>query len=183
MATLLISAQWIKDNGLTGANVDVKVIEPTIEEVQDQFIHPILGTALYEQIKAQVLTTVSSANVTLLDTYIAPCIMRFVEAELQYSNTYKSANKGTVTKNADHSVTPSIGELISVAKERRNKAEWYAQRITNFLEANTATYPLYLNQTRLDAIYPNRTSYQSGIWLGGNEGDCIPEEDRWRRIR
>lgn len=179
-----LSIEVLKARGLVGENVDVKILVPTIEEVQDQYIHPVLGTALYEDLKARVqagtVASGSPAYTTLLDDYIIPCMIRYVEAELQDVNTYKMAQKGTQVKNADNNQPASMGDLISISESRRNKAEWYAQRITDYLAANQAAYPKYGAQSRTDAIYPSGTSYSTGLWLGNDAEKNISREEKWR---
>jgi hypothetical protein len=182
-----LSIETLKSRGLIGDNVDVKVILPIIEEVQDQYIQPIVGTSLYEDLKARVNAgTVSSGSpsyTTLLDDYIIPCMIRYAEAEILQVNTFKIAQKGTQTKNGEHNQPATMSEMINIEQGRRNKAEWYAQRITDYLIANINTYPKYQSQTRTDAIYPNGTSYESGIYLGDSDDECTPREEKWREIR
>jgi hypothetical protein len=179
-----LSIEVLKARGLVGENVDVKILVPTIEEVQDQYIHPILGTALYEDIKARVeagtVANGSPSYTTLLDDYIIPCMIRYAEAELQDVNTYKIAQKGTQVKSADHNQPASMNDLLSIAESRRNKAEWYAQRITDYLVANQSGYPKYGAQSRADAIYPNGTSYSTGLWLGSDGENSISREEKWK---
>ena len=178
-----LSIEVLKARGLVGENVDAKVILPIIEEVQDQYIHPILGTGLYEDIKARVNAgTVGSGSpvyTTLIEDYIIPCMIRYVEAEIQDVNTFRLANKGTQTKKAEDTKPASLGELASLSDSRRNKAEWYAQRITDYLLANQDIYPKYFAQTRTDAIYPNETSYGTGLWLGEDDGENVSREEDW----
>jgi hypothetical protein len=179
-----LSIEVLKARGLVGENVDVKILVPTIEEVQDQYIHPILGTALYEDIKGRVeagtVPSGSPAYTTLLDDYIIPCMIRYVEAELQDVNTYKIVQKGTQVKSADNNQPAGMSDLLSIADSRRNKAEWYAQRITNYLVANQAQYPKYGAQSRTDAIYPIGTSYSTGLWLGNSSEANNTREEDWR---
>jgi hypothetical protein len=178
-----LSIEVLRARGLVGDNVDSKIIVPVIEEVQDLYIHPILGTELYEDLKARVNAgTVASGSpvyTTLLEEYIIPCMIRYVEAEIQDVNTYRLANKGTQVKSADKSKPASMSDLITIAENRRNKAEWYAQRITDYLAANQVTYTKYNTQTRTDAIYPNDTSYSSGLWLGSDSGENESWEEQW----
>jgi hypothetical protein len=182
-----LSIEVLKARGLVGENVDAKVLIPTIEEVQDQYIHPILGTALYEDLKARVdAGTVASGNpvyTTLIEEYILPCMIRYVEGELQVNNSYKQSNKGTQVKTSDHNNPANVSDLIDIANKRFDKAEWYAQRLTDYLVANQTTYTKYVTQTRDDAIYPNKTSYDTGIYLGDDCDDCPPpREEQWREI-
>ena len=73
---LFISEKYLKENSIISENVDFKQLKPEIIAIQDIYIEPLLGTGLYREIKAQIIAgTVSSANQTLLDTMISPCLM------------------------------------------------------------------------------------------------------------
>ena len=49
----------------------------------------------------------------------------------------------------------------------KNDAEWYTERITRYLQENHASYPLFDNPpTAIDTIYPNGSSYETGMALG-----------------
>lgn len=187
--TLLLSVEALKKRSQISENVEVKVLTPIIEEMQDLHIHSIVGTALYEDLKSRVAAgSVASGNpvyTTLLDDYIVPCLVRYIESEVHEINTFKIANKGTQVKNSDNNQPASVSDMLALADNRKNKAEWYAQRVTDYLMANQTTYPKYQTQTRNDALYPNGTSYDSGLWLGDSGcDDCPPSrEERWRDPR
>jgi hypothetical protein len=54
---LLISVDTIKERTPIHDNVDEKLIYPEIKLAQDMFIHPILGTALYDKLISDIDTT------------------------------------------------------------------------------------------------------------------------------
>ena len=47
---LLISEDILKDRTAIHGNIDPKLLFPEIKVAQDMYIHPILGTALYDKI-------------------------------------------------------------------------------------------------------------------------------------
>ena len=68
---MLLSEATLKAESVLQDNVDMKVVTPTIYDVQTFYILPILGTALYNEIVEQVRTSsVSSALVTVLASNI-----------------------------------------------------------------------------------------------------------------
>ena len=72
---LFISETYLKDSSYIDENVDIKLIRNSILETQDMRILPILGTALYEQLKTQIqANTKTTLNNTLLDTYVKPAL-------------------------------------------------------------------------------------------------------------
>lgn len=182
--TRLISIERLKEISLINDNVDAKVIAPHILQCQDIYIQPLLGTALYNDLKTQIETdnTLSTKPLykTLLDDYIHLCLTWYIECEILSSNTYKIANKAVLTKSSDNSQPASLSEIFSLRDDMKNKAEWYAQRLAEYLSANSDDYPLYLQSQDLDGIYPKPTAYSTGIYLGGGGNDC---KDRWYKRR
>lgn len=159
---LFISEKYLKDNSIISENVDFKQLKPEIIAIQDIYIEPLLGTGLYREIKAQIVAgTVSSANQTLLDTMISPCLMWYIMAFSPIALSYKYANKGVLTKQGGDSSNPAtLDELNNVTSEYKNRAEAYAERLIKFLLENHNTYPLYNNPgTGIDVIIPKRAGY------------------------
>jgi hypothetical protein len=167
MAVLLISETKLKENSFINENVDDKLIRATIIQVQDMQIHPILGTGLYNEIKSQITSNnVSAANVTLLQDYIQPVIIWWVQADGTIPLTYKIMNKSIVKRNSENSNPAELDELFAIADNFKNKAEFYTKRLVKFLQANTDTYPLYLNPGNdVDTLHPYRQAYQTGMNL------------------
>ena len=163
-------------------NVDPKLIKPTIKQAQDMFIEPILGTGLYIELQTQIADNdVSVLNATLLDNYITDCLCWYVASEMVMSLGFKLTNKNVLKKTSENSDVPSISELFDVMEYYKNKAEWYAQRITNYLIENDVDYPLYDNPGNgADTIHPNSTSYSNSIYLGGSAIGCGSFEEKYQ---
>ena len=167
MAVLFISENKLKENSFINGNVDDKLIRATIIQVQDMQIHPIIGTGLYNQIKTQISgNTVSAANTTLLQEYIQPVIIWWVQADGTLPMTYKFMNKSVVKRNSENSNPADLDELFAIADNFKNKAEFYTKRLIKFLEANETTYPLFTNPgDDVDTLHPYREAYQTGLNL------------------
>jgi hypothetical protein len=165
---LFISEQTLKDRSLLQDNVDPKLIKPTIKHCQDMFIEPILGTGLYRELQDQITNNnVTVLNAKLLDLYITDCLSWYVASEMVMSLGYKLTNKNVLRKTSENSETSSLNDLFSLMEYYKNKAEWYAQRITDYLIEFITDYPLYNNAgSGVDIIQPNGTSFQSSIYLG-----------------
>ncbi len=171
---LFLSEQTLKQRSVLQDNVDMKIVTPTIIEVQEFYILPILGTSLYNELKTQIAaSTVSTANKNLIDNYITNTMIWYMQVELPLAMNYKYFNKSVGVQNADNMQPASMSEIRDIMDEARNKAQVYAERLTKFLLANTTTYPLYLTQTGvgIDTIFPQRTNYNSGLLIDG-DGCC-----------
>lgn len=167
MAAFFISEEKLKQNSLINENVDDKIIRPLLIMVQDMYIQPAIGSGLYNELINQIdNSTLTAANITLITDYIQSSVIWWIMAEAPMSITYKFRNKGVQTQNSDNSSPASIEDLISVADNYKYKAEWYTKRLSNFLYANSTTYPLFLNAgNAYDTIHSNNQIYQSGMML------------------
>ncbi len=173
-ASLFISEQYIKDTSIIDENVDDKYIQQTIVEVQDIYIKPILGSALFDQIDAQIAAAnISAVNTTLLNTYIQPVIKHYVLYEGMDLFTFKVTNKSIMKKKSDNSDPVETNDVERLMEKYKNKAELYAQRLTNYLIANSSTFTLFLNPgTSIDTIHPNVNNYSTG-WVLDDLDDNI----------
>jgi hypothetical protein len=166
MSALIISENYLKQNGVINDNADMKVITPTIVLVQDIYIHPILGSSLFNEIVAQIdAENVSAANENLLDNYILPTMLWYTLCECTPVFKYRYMNKGVLVKNSENSTPADLQEIQYLMDRWKNNAELYAERATKFLCANTTTYPLYTLNPDSDDIKPNKTNYTNGLFL------------------
>lgn len=179
---LFISETTLKDRSLLQDNVDPKLIRPTIKQTQDMFIEPILGTGLYRELQDQIEDdTLTVLNKKLLDYYITDCISWYVASEMVLSLGFKMTNKNVLRKNSENSNEATLSELFDIMSNFKSKAEWYAQRITDYLCENIVDYPLYNNPgSGSDIIHPNNSSYSTGMFLGGKEKDYKDYSDMYQ---
>lgn len=166
---LFLSENILKQYSVLQDNVDMKVVTPVIREVQEYYIHPILGTSLYKDLLTKVAN--NSLNVdekTLLDDYVIPCMIQYCKYELPMAMNYKYFNKSVGVQNAENMNPATLDEIRAIEDRARNKAEWYAERLTKYLMANESKFPLYNNQINADVstIYSKKNNYTNGMWLG-----------------
>lgn len=165
---LMIDETTVKKTSFIDENVDVNLIKATIETAQDLYIHPILGTALYNEILGQISAgTLTAANTTLLDSYIRKALVWWTLTEGVDVFTYKFRNKGILKETSENTQTSSLEEIKRLIDKFRNRAEEYSERTTKYLFENYDTYPLILSPgTGIDVIHPNTTNYSTGWFLG-----------------
>lgn len=175
---LIITESYLKDNGVINDNADMSIITPTIILVQDKYIHPILGTDLYNEIESQINDStegthdaVSSANQTLLDKYVLKCMLWYVLMEATPLFKYRYMNKGVMVKNSENSTAADLTEIQYNMNRWAIDAKMYAERTTRFLDAHTTEYPLYCANTDCDDIRPNKTNYTSSIYFPSSQRD------------
>jgi len=170
---LLISPQMLKDRSMVHGNVEDKLIYPDIKVCQDMYIHPILGTALYNKIQTDISAATITGNYkTLLDKYIVDALIHYTIERLQTSVSFQLWNKGVVRKQGQDTELPSMSELFDLSSKYKITAEFYANRLRKYLKQNaSAMFPEYLNPgSGIDDIHPDNKTFTSPVYLG--EDDC-----------
>lgn len=173
---LIISPTMLKERSMIHGNVDDKLIYPEIKIVQDMYILPILGTALYDKIQTLISgSTISDAGnadyKTLVDRYIVDTMIYYTMSELQTSISYQTWNKGVVRKQGDNTELPTMDEIVSMSYKYKQRAEFYANRLMLYLKQNAPLkFPEYITPgSGLDTIYPETKTFTMPIYLGPDE--------------
>ena len=169
---LFISETAIKDRSFISDNVDVKYIREAILYCQDVYIQPKLGSTLYDLIGTQIVaSTVTAVNQTLLDRFIQPILRWRVMGETAYFASNKVMNKGVMRQNSENSQIADRGQLEQFQEKCNSKAEWYEQRLVDYLCEHESDYPTYQNPANgVDVIQPDRGKvFTSPIFLGGSK--------------
>jgi hypothetical protein len=159
--------QFISESDLKGItviqqNVDPYLLVPFIKVAQEINIEQFLGIALTTTLKDGIQNNnLSPANQTLLDEYIKPSLAfyTFYEA-LPFLNS-KVTNKGIVLKSSDNSTNVSDATLGGLRSQTKNYAEYYKNRMENFLCDNKANYPTW----KSDKVSINTRNFDSGIYF------------------
>lgn len=158
------------DQGLLAyveSNYDHQQLRELIWDSQELFILPILGTALYNELKTQVRTNaLTSLNQTLVFEKINPALKWRVLADGVMIFTYKFRNKGIVTQTSDNATPASKSDLDYMVSYCRERYEEYSERLTNFLIENDDIYPLYKDAgSGVDTIHPNHSKRGNGWFM------------------
>jgi hypothetical protein len=172
---LIITENYLKENGIINGNADMKIITPTLSLVQDKYIEPLLGTKLFDAIVSQIgSSSVTPENQTLLNNYVLPCMLWYTLCEVTPMFKYRYMNKGVMVKNSENSEAASLQEIQYLMDQWKNNGEMYAERTTKFLKryATSTVYTLYLDNNECDEIKPNKTNYTSGIYVGDDNDEC-----------
>jgi hypothetical protein len=100
----------------------------------------------------------------LCDTYIAPALAKYAYYESLFQITYKVENTGVFKRNTDTAQSISVQEFNLITSKIKNDAEFYANKITNYLIANRTLFPEYQNPgTSSDTVIPTIRTFKSNI--------------------
>ena len=163
-----IDEAFIKSRTAISVGIDGKQLKPVIKLAQDKYILPALGSTLYNRLqKAVEDDSLNIAETELLNNYIADALLWFTMGELVTLTSFQFFSKGVFQKTSEESNAPSKGQLELLERRYLSNGEFYKQRLIDFLIANSAEYPEYLNyEAKLDTIAPSTTAYTSPIFLG-----------------
>jgi hypothetical protein len=167
---LFISPQLIKDRSNISDNIDDKQLIYSIKVTQDQQLEPILGTTFYQGLQNRIENgNLTSCEEGLINDYIHDVLIHYCLADLATSNSIKMWNKGLMQKSSDNAIVPTLNQTLQVAELYKNKGEWYAQRLIDYLRENELDYDEYRNwRNGLDVIKPGLMSFTTSIYLGDN---------------
>lgn len=167
---LFISPQLIKDRSNISDNIDDKQLIYSIKVTQDQQLEPILGTTFYQGLQNRIENgNLTSCEESLINDYIHDVLIHYCLADLATSNSIKMWNKGLMQKSSDNAIVPTLNQTLQVAELYKNKGEWYAQRLIDYLRENELDYDEYRNwRNGLDVIKPGLMSFTTSIYLGDN---------------
>ena len=175
--TLLISEAKLKRFTDINNVLDVDLISSVIREAQIVHITRLLGSKLYDKILSDVDNGTLTGNYkTLVDNYIQDVLI--------YASYYESLETIYLRPRNAGLVVPQGGENNSAAditlydKKRqsvKNKMEYFAERLVDYLCFNTSIYPEY-NQNVNDDIYPDTTTqFKSPIVFRNEVPDAVKQ--------
>lgn len=165
----LISEATMKKNSVVNNNVDGMYLLPAIEFAQDSGLQPIIGTKLYNKL----MDLVESGEITgatdykyLLDEYVTQYLVNKVTADIQIPLSYKLKNQGVVQTTGENTFTPSMKDLQYVINHYQMQADFYANRLSDYLCANNKKYPEYKSCDSCADMPAKKGAYNTGIFLG-----------------
>lgn len=166
-----VNYQYLVDNSPIYSNLDPEDINWLIAPSQDINIERLLGTKLYQKIKDDVVNnTLAGVYKTLLDDYVNPSLVFFIAFDAIDFNAIHFTNKGLLRKSSDNSEVATSEELQTYKDKLSTMAEYYGNRIVEYLCANTTDFPEYTQSTDEDDIVPANSGYKSTIFIPGKGG-------------
>lgn len=165
----LVSTKTLKENSVINNNVDDMYVLPAIEYSQDASLQPIIGTKLYNRLMDMVEDGTIGNNEDykyLLDEYITPFLLNKVTAEIQIPLAFKLRNQGVVQQTGENAYVPSLKDLQYVIQNYENKANFYSNRLSDYLKANRKKYQEYCSVDSIADIPSNKNAYNTGLYLG-----------------
>ncbi len=178
--SIFISENWLKSNTPLPANMDVKEIYPFYKIAQDKHIRDILGDDLYNRLCAGLVLANLNADETALLVLIRPCLAYFILHEsIPFLHT-KIKNIGINSTQDDKQINADIARVRELRHEILGNAEYYKNRVLNYLCKNHALYPEYNFSN--DDVNPNtKAGYSCDLYIDPNFIDEKFIKNYWKQ--
>lgn len=139
----LISEAKIRQYTDMNDNVDSKLIVNAIREAQDIELQRILGTLLYDNILNYVAAgTLSGAYQTLVDDYVQNFLLYAVYYNTLEAIYLRPRNNGLLIPNGGENSDSADRSMYNVKRQSiKNKSEFYAEKLSQYLIENQNTFP------------------------------------------
>jgi hypothetical protein len=165
----LISAENIRKLGLIHPNTDTKLLTVIIKRSQDMHIQPALKTPLYKALLLRVQNNDwnDPDYVTLMNEYVIPCLVAFVDYRSATLLNEKLTNK-SVGRQSDDTMTANDDSQSKVMRDQlRKDASFYKERlIGHLIDDNGVMYPEYIeNDCSHEAVKGDHTGYKPFGWI------------------
>lgn len=163
--TYFITIQELK-NGTFNANLDDEYIEPALQEAQSVFCREILGDKLYNSITDKIAHNNLTGNyLTLVNDYIKPYLVYEVQSVICIPLNFKTRNAGIINQYDNGFSTTTMKDTAYLAEHYQSRAEFYANRLTVYLQQNAANFPEYTYSPE-NVTNPTLSQNVTSIYLG-----------------
>jgi hypothetical protein len=166
---LFVSEQRLKQWTNLDDNVRVDEITPFIIQAQDIYIQDQLGTKFFNAIADGIITnTLTADENTFLQNYIGPTLMQYALYLMMPGLKYHLTDKGVLSGSSENATQTTLDELKYLRQTTLNTAEFYAERLREYLLDNPGLFPDY-DTPGTDGMYPNKQKpYFSGLVIPRN---------------
>jgi len=166
----LLSVENLKKLGLIHSNTDTKLLAVAIKRSQDMYIQPALGTPLYKALLDRVETSTWTADyLTLMNDYVVPCLVAFVDYRAALLLNEKLTNKTTGRVQDENIQANSLADVNELRDQLRKDAYFYKERLIGYLKDDQAVkYPEYCDMCSdhcNEYVKKDDTGYKSLNWI------------------
>jgi len=154
----------IKNTALS-VSVDTDKFIQFVKIAQEIHIQNYLGSDLYNKISADILAgTLSGDYLDLVNDYVQPMLIHYAMVEYLPFTAYTIANGGVYKHNSENSSLADKQEIDSLIAKERDYAEYYTQRLIDYLSFNAPSkFPEYYSNNN-EEIYPDKNALFNG-WM------------------
>ena len=162
---LFISEEKLKDSTAINLNVDVNLLLPYVRQAQKLYVETKRGTDLTEKLKSEIKAgTLAGDYKTLVDDYIGDMLPNWAFYHAIPFLRFKIENGNIYSKTSENGNALSTEEAQHLREEVRNTAEYYTERLIEYVTNNVGSFPEYSTNTGAD-VNPDKNAYYNGMNL------------------
>ena len=158
----LITPEELKSNGFLNQNIDSQYITTALEEAQDIYLREIIGDNLYNKLLNHTSETPDIYD-ELINNHVKYFLKYKIASLLCMVVNFKIRNAGVITQYSQDITPTTMEDTKSVMNYFNQQADFYANRLTKFLQTNhIPEYSYSCNQI----TEPNEKHPVCSIYLG-----------------
>ena len=163
-AIFIKRSDLVKNTALSGS-VDTDKFIQFIKIAQEIHIQNYLGSDLYDKISQDIIDdTLTGDYLALVNDYVQPMLIHYAMVEYLPFAAYTIANGGVYKHNSENSSLAPKEEIDSLIAKERDYAEYYTQRLIDYLSFNAPSkFPEYYSNSN-EEIYPDKNALFNG-WM------------------
>jgi hypothetical protein len=177
---LFIDDEYLKTYTPLGKSIDVDLIYPFVQEAQNIYTQDLLGTPLFNYLEWKLYIGTTFSTPYFIQQEVD--LINIASKALAYWTIYLALphlaiqirNIGVARATSDNTTISTVQELKYIREEMQNLAEFWNQRVVNFLCENSEYFPLY--NAKSDDMYPTTYQYDSDIYIEDRYKDLTMEE-------
>ena len=166
---LFISEAKLKDSTAINLNVSSDLLLPYVRQAQKLWCETRLGTDLNDKLKDLIVAgtvnlPANAAYKTLLDDYVGDMLPNWAFYHAIPFLRFKIENGNIYSKTSETGQALSTEESQHLREEVRNTAEYYTERMIDYICNNNSLFPEYNTNTGAD-VNPDDNAYYNGMNL------------------
>lgn len=165
-----VSENKLKDFTTILGSVDIRMINPLVPTIANQYVQPRLGTYFYKfLLNSYNNQTLNQDEIDLVEI-IQNAICWRVAEDIVITSSSQLTNKGPQTLSGEYSQPSSESRLGLLSRHYKQKAEHFESEIVSYLKKNGEKHPEFKSEKNSDCsnFYPKPTSgdsFDHGIYL------------------
>lgn len=161
---LFVNTDYLKHLTTLSGSVNDAYIVPAVILAQDKYMQQYLGTDLYEKLRSDIKAGNLSGNyLTLMDNWVRKSTAWWSMVELIPNLYVQLDNGGLMIRSAENTNQISQDDLHREIERARQNAQFYTNRMIEYLCNNDTLFPEYSSNTA-EEMRPERTVYyQNGL--------------------
>ena len=166
---LFVSESKLKDSTAINLSVDNEILLPYLRQSQKLYVETHLGTPLNQKLKDLIIAgtvglPANAAYKTLLDDYIGDMLPNWALYHSIPFLRFKVENGNIYSKTSETGTALTTEESQHLREEIRNTAEYYTERMIDYLCNNNTLFPEYGTSSGSD-VDADRKAYYNGMNL------------------